>query len=865
MKNRFEVEAREYSAKLLIVNLQDKDQKLVRNISNHFKDHLSIYLFSKKRMQIPGVHMLVRVSGYLLPNIKDTIDYCILLPSENQKETLKYIERLTSLSQKIIVVLKRDSDRLGTNFLKALQDNPHVSIALLGEVFGESNVDSQFSKNIAWSILNKEFQMPKDVLDPVFAISEHDMFLGFEYMMFSSRHKKNSYALYYKTPNTVTSLMHQLRRVEPELSVVYVKDSRKKNTSLSEEDLQSVLKTQDGHVQKLYVGFEKEVRAFTEKIKYHHIDREKRKQKFPELIGKIGSVAGFVLASFFLFIAASVIGLLMSVYFYKNATSAFLQGNFNKAENDMVIAQKAFQYTSPQMLFLTNQLDSISGSNTTKIIDSYSDVLILSSDVFLFVKSQLKNAEFTAEDPNALFGNAVFLYFLLQNNMQFESLPDSFKKYLPLFSILREAAGFKQEMKYLVLFQNDNELRPTGGFIGSVALLSVQNGKIKDLQVRDVYELDGQLKDHVEPNYVIRRYLQPHLYLRDSNFHPDFSYTASSAANIYNLETGNSIDGVIAVDTHVLEVLVEMMGEMSFPGSQKTVTKNEIVRVIQDSIHDDFFPGSTEKKDILSLVLSKIVIGLEEDNKKKIQFLKVLPDLFSEKHIQVAFNEEHLERGVVAAGVGGSLQDLRFKEGKVLDTVSVNEANIGVNKINEYIARKITYTAVLKNSGLNADILSEYTNNGSEDYTMYFRVLVPKDSLLEAVVIDGQEQVVVPAVTDPVFYEKKGFTPPQGLEVSDEKITEELKAFGFRVVVPKKSKKRIRILTIRSFFELPAVFEYSLKYIKQSGTMPYPLTLTLQLDDSFRFSNKTHNTNSVLYNGEVKKDIEVFSDVLKVN
>jgi len=141
---------------------------------------------------------------------------------------------------------------------------------------------------------------------------------------------------------------------------------------------------------------------------------------------------------------------------------------------------------------------------------------------------------------------------------------------------------------------------------------------------------------------------------------------------------------------------------------------------------------------------------------------------------------------------------------------------------------------------------------------------VPKQSLLESVVIDGQPQVVVPAVTDPVFYEKKGFIPPQGLEVAEENITENLKAFGFRIVVPKQSTKRIRILTKRPFFELPAVFEYSLRFIKQSGTPPYPLTITLQLGNSFRFLDKTRNMNPVLYNGEVKKDIEVTSQIEKI-
>ena len=42
-----------------------------------------------------------------------------------------------------------------------------------------------------------------------------------------------------------------------------------------------------------------------------------------------------------------------------------------------------------------------------------------------------------------------------------------------LLTLYPNFAGFKEPKTYLVLLQNSNELRPTGGFIGSVGIANV--------------------------------------------------------------------------------------------------------------------------------------------------------------------------------------------------------------------------------------------------------------------------------------------------------------------------------------------------------------------------------------------------------
>src|SRR3989338_4365332 len=73
---------------------------------------------------------------------------------------------------------------------------------------------------------------------------------------------------------------------------------------------------------------------------------------------------------------------------------------------------------------------------------------------------------------------------------------DAVDSLLPVASAFSKNTGKKT---YLVLFQNNLEIRPTGGFIGSYGLLTIEDGHVSDFRIFDVYQADGQLKGHVEP------------------------------------------------------------------------------------------------------------------------------------------------------------------------------------------------------------------------------------------------------------------------------------------------------------------------------------------------------------------------------
>src|SRR4030042_5849513 len=88
---------------------------------------------------------------------------------------------------------------------------------------------------------------------------------------------------------------------------------------------------------------------------------------------------------------------------------------------------------------------------------------------------------------------------------------------------------FNQPRTFLILLQNNQELRPTGGFMGSYAILKTQDFKLKDLKVEDIYETDGKVSAHINPPAPIQEAFHLGTWrLRDANWDPNFKSTAET-------------------------------------------------------------------------------------------------------------------------------------------------------------------------------------------------------------------------------------------------------------------------------------------------------------------------------------------------
>jgi len=126
------------------------------------------------------------------------------------------------------------------------------------------------------------------------------------------------------------------------------------------------------------------------------------------------------------------------------------------------------------------------------------------------------------------------------------------------------------EWAHLLLAQNSDELRATGGFISSVGELLITDGRFTDLMLRDSYALDNWKKPHPDPPDPLQRYMGIDLWVtRDANWWPDFPTSARAVADLYELEQDRPVATILAVDMQAVARLLEVLAPLELPGGHR--------------------------------------------------------------------------------------------------------------------------------------------------------------------------------------------------------------------------------------------------------------------------------------------------------
>lgn len=314
-------------------------------------------------------------------------------------------------------------------------------------------------------------------------------------------------------------------------------------------------------------------------------------------------------------------------------------------------------------------------------------------------------------------------------------------------SVLPEMTGFYGKRLFVVILQNNMELRPTGGFIGSYALVEFEDGHLQNVKIEDVYTADGALEGHVAPPLAISTHLgQEHWYLRDSNWDPDFSRSGARVAWFIDKELDVQADGVIAVDLELIRSILDAIGPIEIADFQVTATADNLFSLAHEQIESNFFPGSTHKKDFLSSLGNKLLEKLTlEKEIPHTQIASKLYDGIHQKHLMVYSVNPTLQKTLEAFGWAGvhDLPQNCTADNCVQDYQMVVDANLGSNKANYYVERKIHDTVTFENDKLIHNLEIVYKNTSPEktqvggNYKNYVRVYVSEGAELSGVLIDN--------------------------------------------------------------------------------------------------------------------------------
>jgi len=326
---------------------------------------------------------------------------------------------------------------------------------------------------------------------------------------------------------------------------------------------------------------------------------------------------------------------------------------------------------------------------------------------------------------------------LFKENIDIGILNNKIYEFKNLTSRISNLFGLDKPKKYLILFQNNMELRPTGGFIGSFAIVTFDKGRLTEIVVNDVYSADGQLKGHVDPPAPILKYLgEGGWFLRDSNWDPDFKTSSQKVEWFLDKETDQQVDGVVAIDLYFIQSLLKITGPINLIDFKKTIDDKNLYQTTQSEVESEFFPGSIKKASFLTSLSKNLIIELENlpSSKYFLLFKEIYKNL-EERHIQVFLHDQNSQEAISSLGFSGQIETntscgLRCFS----DNYSLIDANLGVNKANLFIKRSQDVKLQINKEYINHELSVNYENNAGKligapgNYKSYTRLLIPQEA-----------------------------------------------------------------------------------------------------------------------------------------
>lgn len=334
----------------------------------------------------------------------------------------------------------------------------------------------------------------------------------------------------------------------------------------------------------------------------------------------------------------------------------------------------------------------------------------------------------------------------------FPLLEKSYQRLLNVSDSLLEMLGENEQKRYFVVFQNNSEIRASGGFIGSVALMDIYQGKIRNLEIPQggAYDFKGSLLARVispQPLHVINPVWQ----LQDANWFFDWPTSAKKINWFYQKSGGPTVDGVIALNTFVLRDLLKVTGPIDLPSYGKRITAGNFMAELQKSVEIEYKDKQRPKEiiaELAPLVLKKIFALNGPDYLKVAEVLNTAAD---QKNVMVYLTDLRLQAKIASLGWAGEIKDT----GR--DYLAVVDTNIGGQKTDAVIKESVRHQAEIQADGSVVDkVIIARSHTGAKGALFngvrnndYLRVYVPEGSeFLEATGFDQPGQYKFQAVPE---------------------------------------------------------------------------------------------------------------------
>jgi hypothetical protein len=333
----------------------------------------------------------------------------------------------------------------------------------------------------------------------------------------------------------------------------------------------------------------------------------------------------------------------------------------------------------------------------------------------------------------------------------FDSTASLFLDAQPLLKKIPDLLGIQNVRRYLVLFQNDAEMRATGGFLTGYGIFKIEKGKIQVETSEDIYKLDAaKNKNYPAPSPILKYHLNVNNFqIRDSNLSPDYILSMKQFEQMVKESVPGfpQYDGIIAVDTHVLVSTIKILGDFNISGrtysadNDKRCDCPKVIYELEDYATKPVAYIRDERKDIIGTLLYQIMqraLGVSPS-----KYWGNLAQTFlteaQEKHILFYFHDADAQKGIDKLNLSGRIMPY---DG---DYLMINDVNFAGAKSNIFVKQYVKQDIKKQSDGsLETTLTIDYKNPASASncnleagqlclngiLRNWIRVYVPKGSTL---------------------------------------------------------------------------------------------------------------------------------------
>ena len=574
----------------------------------------------------------------------------------------------------------------------------------------------------------------------------------------------------------------------------------------------------------------------------------------------------------FLIVAKTGLDLYLATTSLKIASQLVASGDFQTAQKKSASAGKSFKaaankiklVTYPAALILPSKANAVNDGLTSAYLGSKALELFtlsaqnLSASLETITSPQAEKSSFDLEAARANFQEAylkstqalklaqqakagnIFLDSLERIENQFKDLSNLSSSASQFVNFLPNFASPTGKKTYLVLIQDNTQLRPGGGFISNFGEIIFENGKLAEIKMEDIYTIDRELQELIQPPPQLTEKLAlQQLFLRDSNWSLDFAANSATARDFYKKETGKSVDGVVVLDLTLIRNLLALTGPINVAG--QTVSGENLLALTSKQTDNAFLSQLTTQ--IFKSIQESISAGPQSNgNLSWLELFNTLRQSLSSKHMLASFDDKDLSTLIKTKAWSNALPPASFDPADdtkgARDFLALSEANLGANKANQFIERNISYEmAVGRNGSLNGKLKITYTNSSQADtYTNFLRVYTPFASSLS------------------------GYLNGESEDLDEVEITQasNLQVFStFVEVAPTKSKTVEFTYRIPKTIKLEKAPSYNFYVSKQPGTEKDKFNFALILPENMQIESVgSEDSHKGGQNLQIETDLE---------